>query len=130
MAGCSPTGASNERRRLENAASKMSWRVFIPMALLPTFAQAQSCGPDTAPAQASAVGYNCETFRWSTGDTVSEIDTGHTFAPGFKWYENADAGNYLGSYPVSPGDVTVNAGNGQITVTTTLAPPIGWILNT
>lgn len=46
----------------------------------------QTCGPDSAPAQAVSAGFTCETYRWGSGDTLAEVDTTGSNAPGFKWY--------------------------------------------
>jgi hypothetical protein len=46
-----------------------------------------ACGPDPAPAPAAAHGFTCETYL-DTFPSISEIDTGNTRAPGFRWYLN------------------------------------------
>ena len=93
-------------------------------------ALALSCGPDPAPSQATNAGFACETFRWGSGDTVSEIDAGLTCTPGFKWYLG-QTGNMLGSYsPILPGQVTVQLG-GQIVAQTSDVSQHGlWVVNT
>jgi hypothetical protein len=60
--------------------------------LLPFGSAWAACGPDQAPPQAAAQLFTCETFRWgpavgaTPADDASEIDSGQTYAPGFKWY--------------------------------------------
>jgi hypothetical protein len=70
-------------------------------------AVAQTCGPDPAPPQAAAQGYTCQTFRWGSGDTASEIDSAQTYAPGFKWYWGTASKNghatVASDYSVQPG---------------------------
>jgi hypothetical protein len=54
-----------------------------------------SCGPDTAPSQATAAGFTCETYRWGTGDTAAEIDSTNANVPGYKLY--LMGGSFTGS---------------------------------
>lgn len=67
-----------------------------------------SCGPDTAPSQASSAGYTCETYRWGSGDTLSEVDTTGTNAPGFKWYLGTVLNN---GYAASSSDLSFVSGH-------------------
>jgi hypothetical protein len=75
------------KRRNRRHVSSMNWCLCGVIALgLGTGQALAQCGPDPAPPQAALHGYTCETYRWGGGDTASEIDSGKTYAPGFKWY--------------------------------------------
>jgi len=121
---------------------KIAFWAALAVALISTRAGAQTCGPDTAPPQAAAQGYTCETFRWGSGDTTSgEIDTAQTYAAGcaspglspcggFKLYYN---NGIIGGQPhmTVGSDFTVVAGSGQIQIQGS-APgsPPSFLLNT
>lgn len=117
----------------------MTWLValFLLIIAAPP-ALAQSCGPDTAPAQAAAAGFTCETFRWGTGDVASEIDSGSTYAAPCANAGTSPCGG-LKLYWSNPGTVgrqtligeySVNAGTGAITVQTATDDGGAFSLNT
>jgi hypothetical protein len=112
------------------------WFFAFILGLLPL--QALACGPDAAPPQAAAQGFNCETFRWGTGDTISEIDTGLTYAApcadpglspcgGIKLYYNSN--NTGGFAPITGGQVTVD-GSGRIITQAVSSGSGDWVVNT
>jgi len=88
--------------------------LFVLLSGLP--ALAQTCGPDPAPAQAAAQGFNCETFRWASGDTIGEIDTGQAYLPGSKWYYGTAQ---LNGHTTVGSDFTVAPVTGSIRMQTT-----------
>lgn len=75
--------------------------------------EAQTCGPDVAPAPAVAHGLTCEVF-WDDFTSLSTVDLTDSRAPGFKWYiHNASPGHLQA--PTPPGDIALVAGGLQIT---------------
>src|SRR5215469_11644546 len=87
-------------------ANAMRGFLALLLFLLPIDALAAGCGPDAAPAQAAAAGFNCETYRWGSGDDHTEIDESQTYNPGYKLYWGTANNNghvtVLSDYAVQP----------------------------
>ena len=112
---------------LKDDAQAMSRLAFVLIAFMPALAQAQSCGPDPAPPQAHNAGYDCETFRWGSGDTASEIDSTQSYNPGFKWYWGTATKN---GHATVGSDYSVQPSGKIVTQTSVPADHGAFVLNT